>query len=437
MSRFAIRVFGCQMNIYDADRLRTAMIHKNWKETTDDTADVIIMVTCSIREKAEHKVVSAIGRYDLKYRNTNSPIVILVGCMAQRIGVEVAKKFDCIKLVSGPRHLGLIPDAIEEVFKNDKTHFLMDNDPRELIDLEVIPTERLNPFKAFVTITYGCDRFCTYCIVPYVRGRLQSRDHSNIVNEVRTLVSTGVSEITLVGQNVDAYGKDRNDGQRFADLMKEISVIEGLKRLRFTTSHPKDFDDEMLKVMKDTPSICRAINLPIQSGSDNILKKMNRGYTVEQYVSLVERIRKALPNVSITSDIIVGFPGETEEDFQNSYDLLKSIRYDVVHTAAYSPREGTSAALMENQVEKRVKVKRLNDINDLQSKITREINEEYVGRELEILLDAPAPKGDGLFQGRTQTDKVVIVKAAKEEVGRYVQVRVTKGNHWSLEGERI
>lgn len=437
MYRFAIRVFGCQMNTYDADRLRTALIHKNWKEYPESAADVIILVTCSIREKAEHKVTSAIGRYDLKYRNTNSPIVIFVGCMAQRIGIKMAKKFACIKLVSGPRHLGLVPDAIEKVLKDGKRRFLMDDDPRELIDLEVVPTERDNPFKAYVTITYGCDRFCSYCIVPHVRGRLQSREHNSIVNEVRTLVNTGVSEITLLGQNVDAYGKDKVDGYRFAALLKEVSMIEGLKRLRFTTSHPKDFDEDILEVMDENTSICPAINLPIQSGSDRILQAMHRGYTVEQYLSLVERIRRVLPHVSLTSDIIVGFPGETEEDFQDSYNLLKKVRYDVVHTAAYSPRDGTLAAVMENQIEKKVKARRLNDINDMQSELTRELNEEYIGRELEILLDGRAPKGAGLFQGRTNTDKVVIVKACEEEIGNFMRVRITKGNNWSLEGERI
>ncbi len=435
MYRFAIRVFGCQMNTYDADRLRTALIHKNWKEYPESAADVIILVTCSIREKAEHKVTSAIGRYDLKYRNTNSPIVIFVGCMAQRIGIKMAKKFACIKLVSGPRHLGLVPDAIEKVLKDGKRRFLMDDDPRELIDLEVVPTERDNPFKAYVTITYGCDRFCSYCIVPHVRGRLQSREHNSIVNEVRTLVNTGVSEITLLGQNVDAYGKDKVDGYRFAALLKEVSMIEGLKRLRFTTSHPKDFDEDILEVMDENTSICPAINLPIQSGSDRILQAMHRGYTVEQYLSLVERIRRVLPHVSLTSDIIVGFPGETEEDFQDSYNLLKKVRYDVVHTAAYSPRDGTLAAVMENQIEKKVKARRLNDINDMQSELTRELNEEYIGRELEILLDGRAPKGAGLFQGRTNTDKVVIVKACEEEIGSFMRVRITKGNNWSLEGD--
>ena len=437
LSRFAIRVFGCQMNDYDADRLRTAMIYKKWVECPEEEADVIILVTCSIREKAEQKVISTIGRYDLRFRANGSPIVILVGCMAQRIGVDLAKKFRCIKLVSGPRHLGLVPDKIEDVIRAGKTRFLMDNDPRELIDLEIVPKERINPYKAYVTITYGCDRFCSYCIVPYVRGRLQSREHKSITEEIRALIDMGVTEVTLLGQNVDAYGKDREGLFSFASLLKEISMLNGLKRLRFTTSHPKDFDKEILDVMQDSSVICPSINLPIQSGSDKILKMMHRGYTVEQYLTLVKKIRESLAEVSLTTDLIVGFPGETEDDFNESYNILKEVRYDVVHTAAYSPREGTLAANMSNHVEKEVKIRRLNEINNAQTVISRELNEEYVGGEYEILLDGIAPRGEGYLQGRTMTDKVVIIKAPEDEIGQFIRAKITKANNWSLEGERI
>ena len=313
----------------------------------------------------------------------------------------------------------------------------MDDDPRELIDLEVVPKERINPYKAYVTITYGCDRFCTYCIVPYVRGRLQSREHSNIKDEIKALIDMGVKEITLLGQNVDAYGKEREDCFSFASLLKEISSLSGLKRLRFTTSHPKDFDKEVLDAMKKSSVICPAINLPIQSGSDNILKNMKRGYTVEDYLKIVEHIRTALPKATLTTDLIVGFPGETEADFQDSYNLLKKVRFDVVHTAAYSPREGTVAAKMEGQLDKKTKIRRLNEINTMQALISRELNEEYIGGEYEVLLDGVAPRGEGHLQGRTTTDKVVIIKAPEEKIGDIIRVKITKANNWSLEGERI
>ncbi len=425
------------MNSYDGDRIRTSMIHMGWEEDSEENADVVILVTCSIREKAEQKVASEIGRYDVRYRKTGSPAVALIGCMAQRIGLSISKKFSCVRLVSGPRHLGLVPQGIEDSFSDGAQRFFMDDDPKALDDLEVVPTERTNPFKAYVTITYGCDRFCTYCIVPYVRGRLQSRGPAEIIKEAEVLAASGVSEITLLGQNVDAYGKDQTGEYGFASLLKDVSKIEGIRRLRFATSHPKDFDEDILEVMAGTPSICRAINLPVQSGSDRILKEMNRGYTRSQYIELVKRIRSVLPDVSLTTDLIVGFPQETEEDFRDSYDLLKEHRFDIIHTAAYSPREGTKAAVMEGQIDNKVKAARLNEINALQSQLARELNEEYVGRKLEILVDGPAPRGEGSLQGRTKTDKVIIVKGGPEYMGRYIDVKIIRASHWSLEGEII
>ena len=425
------------MNVYDGDRLRTALAHRGWQETADGEADAVVLVTCSIRDKAEQKVVSEIGRYEAAYRKNSRPVVILVGCMAQRVGRATAKKFSCVRLVSGPRHLGLVPQGIEDVLADGQVRFFMDDDPRALTDLEVAPTERQNPFKAYVTITYGCDRFCSYCIVPYVRGRLQSRAHEEILEEVGTLAASGVTEITLLGQNVDAYGKDRKDGYGFASLLKDVSAIGGVRRLRFATSHPRDFDEDILAVMASTPSICRAINLPVQSGSDHVLKAMNRGYTSEQYVSLVEKIRRVLPDVSLTSDLIVGFPAETEADFHDSCELLRRCRFDIVHTAAYSPREGTRAAVMDGQIDEAVKNARLNEINDLQSDIARELNEEYTGREVEVLVDGPAPRGKGMLQGRTMSDKVVIIPGGPDDCGRLLRVKITRAGHWSLEGERV
>ena len=437
LHKFSIRVFGCQMNSYDGDRLRTAMLHQKWEEAPDGEADVVILVTCSIREKAEQKVASEIGRYDAAYKRKKSPAVVLVGCMAQRVGREMAKKFSCVRLVSGPRHLGLVPQATAEISPAVPQRFFMDDDPRALLDLEVAPTARTNPFKAYVTITYGCDRFCSYCIVPYVRGRLQSRAAADILQETRTLIDGGVKEITLLGQNVDAYGKDLNNGYGFASLLGDVASQPGLTRLRFATSHPKDFDEDILAVMRERPDICRAINLPVQSGSDRILREMNRGYTSGQYLALVEKIRGALPDVSLTTDLIVGFPGETEADFRASYDLLSEVKFDIVHTAAYSPREGTRAAMMDGQIDNRVKAARLNEINELQAQIAREANEGYVGAEFEILADGFAPRGEGKIQGRTMSDKVVIIPGGEEDFGKMIPVRIVRASHWSLEGERI
>lgn len=437
LRKFALRVFGCQMNAYDGDRLRTAMIHRGWEEVTDTSADTVLLVTCSIREKAEQKVASEIGKYEAGYRKTGSPSVILVGCMAQRIGAEMAKKFQCVRLVSGPRHLGFVPQGIEDSLADGKPRFFFDEDPRALEDLSVVPTERTNPFKAYVTISYGCDRFCSYCIVPHVRGRLQSRSREEILSEIETLAASGVIEVSLLGQNVDAYGKDKKDGYSFAGLLDDVSRVSGIKRVRFYTSHPKDFDGDILAVMERTPSICRSINLPVQSGNDRILKEMNRGYTSADYLSLAERIRTALPGLSLTTDLIVGFPGETESEYEDSYRLLRDLRFDIVHTAAFSPRPGTRAAMMDGQLDVKTKAERLNRINNMQSAVAKELNAAYIGREVEILLDAPAPRGEGLLQGRTTTDKVVIVRAEPQNIGEFVMARVTGASHWSLEGELI
>jgi tRNA-2-methylthio-N6-dimethylallyladenosine synthase len=435
LRKFWIKVFGCQMNVYDGDRLRTAMIRRGWIESDEDEADVIFLVTCSIRDKAEQKVASDIGRYDARYSESKKPVVALTGCMAQRTGEEIAHRFSCVRLVSGPRHLGLVPGGIERALDSGKRVFLMDDDPRELEDLCVAPFERVNPLKAYVTISYGCDRFCTYCIVPYVRGRLQSRMPDEILKEVEALVKNGAVEISLLGQNVDSYGKERDIGYSFARLLSEVAKVKGVKRVRFATSHPRDFDDDILEVMADNLLLCRAINLPVQSGSDAILRAMNRGYTSDDYRSLVGRIREALPDVSLSTDLIVGFPGETESDFRDSYELIQDLRFDIVHTAAYSPRPGTKAAGMDSQVDRRIKAARLNEVNAMQSAMARAINEEYVGRDFEILIDAPAPKGEGMLQGRTMSDKVVIVRGGVSDIGTFANVRVTGASNWSLEGE--
>lgn len=425
------------MNAYDGDRLRTAMTYRGWEDTSDEDADAVLLVTCSIREKAEQKVASEIGKYDASYKKTGSPVVILVGCMAQRIGVEMAKKFKCVRIVSGPRHLGFVPQGIEDSLSDGIVRFFLDEDPRALEDLIVVPTKRTNPFKAYVTITYGCDRFCSFCIVPHVRGRLQSRSREEILSEVEALAASGVIEISLLGQNVDAYGKDKKDGYGFAGLLADVAGIEGIRRVRFYTSHPKDFDEDILEVMANIPSICGAINLPVQSGNDRILKEMNRGYSKADYWALVDKIRATLPGVALTTDLIVGFPGETENEYLDSYNLLRDVKFDIVHTAAYSARPGTRAALMDGQLDVKTKAERLNEINNMQTTLAKELNESYLGREVEILLDGSAPRGEGLLQGRTTTDKVVIVKAEPEQVGCFVMVRITGASRWSLEGELI
>ena len=431
------------MNVYDGDKIRTALVDRGWRESPEDEADLVILNGCSIRDKAEQKVWSDLGRFAVRWKNERKPIVAVTGCVAQSVGRRMAARFPWVRFVSGPRHIGAVPDALEQLFSEtdgekadgkEETIFLLDDDPRAFLDLPGAPTERVNRWRAFVTIAHGCDNFCSYCIVPYVRGRFVSRPAADILEEMRTLVADGVLEITLLGQNVNSYGSDFSNGYRFSSLLRDAAST-GVRLLRFVTSHPRDFTPDIVEAMAEHADVlCPSINLPIQSGSDRILKMMNRGYTLEQYRAAVSLIRKLLPDAGLTTDLIAGHPGETDEDFECSVHALKEFRFDLVHSAAYSPREGTSAAAREDQVSREVKMARLNEINRIQSVIAREINESLVGRSFRVLLDDVAPKGEGLLQGRTPSDKVVLVEGGEEFLGHFVSVEITGGENWCLNG---
>lgn len=444
MHRFALKIYGCQMNVYDGDKIRTALVDRGWKESAEDEADLVILNGCSIRDKAEQKVWSDLGRFAVRWANERKPAVAVTGCIAQSVGRRMAARFPWVRFVSGPRHIGAVPDALERLFPEENGEksggkeeaiFLLDDDPRAFLELPGAPTERVNRWRAFVTIAHGCDNFCSYCIVPYVRGRFVSRSAEDILEEIRTLATDGVLEITLLGQNVNSYGSDFSNGYGFSSLLRDAAVRTGVRLLRFVTSHPRDFTPDIVDAMAEHADIlCPSINLPIQSGSDRILKMMNRGYTLEQYRAAVSSIRDRLPDVGLTTDLIVGHPGETDEDFECSVRALREFRFDLVHSAAYSPREGTSAAAREDQIPRDVKMARLNEINSIQSVIAREINESLVGRRFRVLLDDAAPRGEGLLQGRTPSDKVVLVESGEELLGRFVSVEITGGENWCLNG---
>jgi tRNA-2-methylthio-N6-dimethylallyladenosine synthase len=430
---FNIKVFGCQMNVYDADRIRTALAALGWLERPEDEADVVIFVTCSIREKAEQKVWSEIGR--LSFPSGNRRVIAVYGCMAQRVGEALMKRFPAVHLMCGPRSLGRFPAELAKILETGGKRCLLDENPVSLCDLEEPPIKRSNPWKAFITIAHGCDNYCTYCIVPHVRGRFISRRPDDIFREIEILLSDGVREITLIGQNVNTYGRDLSNGYVFSSLLRDVARIEGMERIRFATSHPRDLTRDVIEVMSENPNICPAINLPIQSGSDRVLKMMNRGYSVEKYASIVDMIRSFLPDPAVTSDLIVGFPGETLEDFNMSLEAVERFRFDLVHTAAYSPREGTPAAKMEGQVEAGEKQRRLRMINSVQSRISLDINRSLEGRIFTVLADGPAPRGEGLVQGRTPSDKVVIFPGDESMLGSFVDVRITSSGNWHLSGE--
>jgi tRNA-2-methylthio-N6-dimethylallyladenosine synthase len=433
---FSIKVYGCQMNVYDGDRLRGAMMERGWSESADmEDSDFVIFVTCSIRDKAEQKVISELGRFRRLWEKNRRPRVALVGCMAQRTGAEIAKKFPWVRVVVGPRSLGAAPESIVSALESGRTFLHLDGDPRALDDLACAPSRKSAGHKAYVTIAHGCDQFCTYCIVPYVRGRFGSRPPEAILSEIRSLVEGGAAEVTLLGQNVNSYGRDFGGGYGFAGLLKDAASTDGLRRLRFTTSHPSDFTDDILDAMTSNSRICPGINLPVQSGSDKVLREMNRKYDRAGYLGTVKKIREALPMLGLTTDLIVGFPGETEEEFGESVSLLESARFDLVHSAAYSPRSGTPAADRADQIDERERARRLVEVNGIQSRISGEINKALEGRVFEVLLDEIAPKGEGLLQGRTVTDKVVIVRAPSDMIGSFEEVRITGSSPWHLEGE--
>ncbi|MBQ7151777.1 MAG: tRNA (N6-isopentenyl adenosine(37)-C2)-methylthiotransferase MiaB [Synergistaceae bacterium] len=436
--KFHVKVYGCQMNVYDADRVRTVLCSRGWKEVEENEADLIMITGCSVRAKAEQKVWSELGLYESSWKKNQRPVVALTGCIAQRLGEKALNRFPYVRLVAGPRHIGLLPDAIEQVASRPKTRInLLDTDPREFhslnFDSDNITIMRENKFKAYVTIAHGCDNFCTYCIVPYVRGRFVSRKPEEIFSEIEMLINDGVKEITLLGQNVNSYGKDI--GLNFAWLLREVSRMEGIKRVRFVTSLPQDFTEEIINVMSTEKTVCPSLNLPVQSGSDRILKLMNRKYTMSEYHEKINLARQKIPGLGLTTDLIVGFPGETEEDYQDSLKALSEIKFDLVHSAAYSEREGTPAAVMPGALPVELRLERLTKLNELQDSITLEINKKLIGQEFEILVDGPAPKGENLLQGRTPSDKVVIFEGNKKLLGQFINVKITEAEAWCLHGE--
>ncbi len=435
--KFCVKVYGCQMNVYDADRVRTVLSSRGWEEVSENEADIVMITGCSVRAKAEQKVWSELGLYDVSWQKNQRPLVALTGCIAQRIGEKALNRFPYVRLVAGPRHIGLLPDAIEQIYSHPKSRInLLDTDPREFhslnFDSDNITIKRENKYKAYITIAHGCDNFCTYCIVPYVRGRFVSRSPEEIFSEAEMLINDGVKEITLLGQNVNSYGKDI--GLNFAWLLEKIARLNGIKRVRFVTSLPQDFTEDIINVMANEETVCPSLNLPIQSGSDRILKLMNRKYSYSEYLEKINLTRSKIPGLGLTTDLIVGFPGETDEDFNASMNALREIKFDLVHSAAYSERDGTPAATMEGALPVDLRLKRLMTLNELQDKITLELNQELTGKIFEVLVDGSAPKGENLLQGRTPSDKVVIFEGSKKLLGEFVNVEITSAEAWCLHG---
>ena len=419
--RAHVHSFGCQLNVSDGERIRGMLIELGYTMTDSyEDADLILFNTCAVRESAEDRVYGILGNVK-KYKKANpNLILVLCGCMAseEHTAEFVRTHYPFVDIVFGTASLSRFPQLLLEHFQGKK--FACDTGEYDAMYEGIVPS-REHPFKASVPIMFGCNNFCTYCIVPYVRGRERSRDPEQILNEVKQLVADGYKEIMLLGQNVNSYGKTLETPVTFAELLKEVEKIEGLKRIRFMTSHPKDLSDELIQTMAESQKICHHLHLPLQSGSSRVLKEMNRRYDKEKYLELVDKIRKAIPDISLTTDIMVGFPGETEEDFQETLDVVRKANYDTAFTFIYSKRSGTPAAGMENQVPEDVVKDRFSRLLTLVQEKGRENSSRFQGTIQEILVE-DENREKGTLTGRTQHNLLVHFPGEKDLIGKYVKV---------------
>jgi len=435
---FYIETWGCQMNEEDSEKLSGMLKRSGYSKTEDkEIADIIIFNTCCVRENAELKVHGNLGILK-KYKKKNPDLVIAVcGCMMQQQGVaeEIIKRFPFVDIIFGTHNSYKFPEYLNRIKQENKSIIeIMD---KEEGIVEGIPIDRESNVKAFVTIMYGCNNFCTYCIVPYVRGRERSREPQNIIDEIKELVSRGYKEVTLLGQNVNSYGKGIEPKVNFAGLLHMINEIEGLERIRFMTSHPKDLTNDVIEAIASCDKVCEQIHLPVQSGSSRLLKKMNRYYDREKYLELVKKIKEKIPDVAISTDIIVGFPGETEEDFKDTLSIAEEVEFDSAFTFIYSKRKGTPAYSMDEQISDELKHERFNRLVEVVNKSSRKNNKKYVGKTVEVLVEGFSKNNESNVMGRTRTGKLVNFPGGLDSIGKLVNVKITRANSFSLVGEGI
>jgi tRNA-2-methylthio-N6-dimethylallyladenosine synthase len=432
-----IRTFGCQMNEHDSENILRMLEDHAYRSTDDiNEADLILLNTCSIREKPEHKVYSALGRLK-KLKDKNPKLIIGVGgCVAQQEGEKLLKRVSYLDIVFGTHNIYKLPKLIEEVKKTNRRvceTTLYDTDA--IFKAYSIPSKC--KVKSYVTIMQGCDNYCSYCIVPYVRGKEMSRKSEDILKEVKRLSEMGIKEVTLLGQNVNSYGKGLDKEMTFYRLLHSINTIKGIKRIRFTTSHPKDLSDELISLFGEFDKLCEHIHLPVQSGSNSVLQAMKRGYTVEDYIEKVEKLKKVCPDISITSDIIVGFPGETEKDFEKTLELMRIVKFDGLFSFKYSDRVETKASRLHGKVDDCIKGKRLHILQAYQKLFTLAKNIELEGKEQEVLVEGRSKTNPERLTGRTRSNRVVNFEGDSAITGRIVPIRIKKAYLNSLKGEII
>ena len=466
MKTYRIITFGCQMNEHDSEVISGMLTQRGYMEAAETAGDpdIIIINTCSIRENADKRFFGTLGQLKkIKARNPDF-VVCVCGCMMQQehITTRIRRSYPWVDVIFGTHNIHEFPDMLQELYDNRAKATASEpvnagasyavakheirssretrvdriyDDAEEIV--EGLPAKRLYRHKSFVNIMFGCNNFCAYCIVPYTRGREKSRCPEDILSEVRSLVADGVKEVTLLGQNVHSYkGEDRGGKQwDFTDLIYALSDIEGLDRIRFMTSHPKDLSDKLIEAFAKCDKLCNYIHLPVQAGSSDVLKRMNRKYSREKYLELVRKLREAVPDIAISTDIIVGFPGETEEDFLQTLTLAEEVRYDSAFTFLYSPRPGTPAAEYEDQIPEMVKHERFNRLVETMNRISAEKNAAFVGRTCRVLVDGPDKKARGMLNGRTEEVKLVDFEGPEEITGQMVDVEITGSNTFSLRGK--
>lgn len=435
---FNILTYGCQMNEHDSEKIGGMLSSIGYEETSDEkNADLVIFNTCLVRENAELKVFGKIGEIKGLKRKRPDMLVAVCGCMMQRDDMrqKLLKKHPFIDIIFGTNTIQELPILIYETQVNKKKSVdIIEN--TEMI-YENMPKSRKFKYKALVNITYGCNNFCTYCIVPYVRGREKSRLPEEIIEEIKALAADGCKEVTLLGQNVNSYGNTLEEKFTFADLLYEVNKIEGIERIRFMTSHPKDLTDELIRAIKECDKVCNHVHLPVQAGSNNILRRMNRIYTKEHYLNLVEKLKKEVPDIAITTDIIVGFPGETEEDFLETMDVVKQVQYDSAFTFLYSVREGTKAAEMEDQIPDDIKHDRFNRLLDVLYPIVLERNTQCIGNVYPVLVESVSKNSDNSLTGRTEHFRLVHFEGREDLLGEIVNVKITNVKTFHMEGEIV
>lgn len=432
-----IQTFGCQMNVHDSEQMAALLADCGYK-TTDNVklADLILLNTCSIREKAAQKVYSELGRIGLLKENNPELIIGVGGCLAQHLGSKFHKRVRHLDFVFGTHNIHRLPEMVAAVRrKREKITQIDFYDSLNSVGIYVPPAN--GALSAFVTIMQGCNNFCAYCVVPYLRGPEMSRPPGEIITEIKKLSGHGVKEVTLLGQNVNSYGKNLGKSLNFAALIRKIGKISGIERIRFTTSHPRDLSEELINCFAEEEKLCEHIHLPVQSGSNRVLALMNRGYSVEDYMKKVDRLRQVCPRISITSDIIVGFPGETENDYQETIDMMEKIRFDSTFSFKYSIRKGTAAEKLDGKIAECEKQRRLKYLQDLQDKHTLEANTQLEGSLQELLIEGRSKNSENDLMGRTGSWKIVNFKGNRELIGKFMDVKITKSYLHSLRGKLI